>query len=321
MLLASFSLSGWTGSILKTDLCEPRDREGVSPNMNPTETPNDDMDFRTFFGKCPTAAKTETKPETKTYPMSLTTEKIVEHMCKTKKWVLRNGPRHNWFVIKGKTLYIDEKEGCRIVCADKAFEAQVSQAFKTAWDDLTPPEERETKTETKTETEPFKPFWNGVCVSHDPDTETKTEDDLEFEEAYRQGFKDGREEENSELLLNGWDFEPTLRDLANGCPPMSKWIGDECFYRYMTKEERESIYFHGQVIKFPVRWGLDGTTYERRGIPQKEWEAGERWTLGRVWRTARAVYSKNKQKAVKEMGDHHFWEGICEKTGEIYTGS
>jgi hypothetical protein len=28
--LASFSLSGWTGIILKTDLCEPRDREGVS---------------------------------------------------------------------------------------------------------------------------------------------------------------------------------------------------------------------------------------------------------------------------------------------------
>jgi hypothetical protein len=110
------------------------------------------MDVRSFFS-CPTAVKTETiktktktiktETETKTYPMSLTTEKIVEHMCKTNKWVLRNGPRHNWFVIKGKTLYIDEKEGCRIVCANKAFEARVSQAFKVAWDDLTPPDEEE----------------------------------------------------------------------------------------------------------------------------------------------------------------------------------
>jgi hypothetical protein len=264
--------------------------------MNPTETPNDNMDVRSFFGKCPTAAKTETKTETKTYPMSLTTEKIVEHMCKTEKWVLRDGPRDKWFRINGKTLYIDEKEGCRIVCADKAFEAQVSQAFKTAWDDLTPPEERETK------------------------TETKTEDDL-LTRAYWDGWDEAKKEVIHDLLDDGWDFEPSLSEIVDGCPPMSKWIGDECFYRYMTKEERESIYFHGQVIKFPVRWGLDGTTYESRDIPQKEWDKGERWTLERVWKTARHIYSKNKQKAVKEMGDHRFWEGICEKTGEIYTGS
>ena len=50
---------------MKTDLCEPRDREGVSPNMNPTETPNDNMDVRSFFGR-PTATTTETKTKTKT---------------------------------------------------------------------------------------------------------------------------------------------------------------------------------------------------------------------------------------------------------------
>jgi hypothetical protein len=186
--------------------------------MNPTETPNDDMDFRTFFGKCPTAAKTETKPETKT----------------------------------------EEKPTAREVEA-----------------------------------------WEG---------------------GYEDGWNEATKEVIHDLLEDGWKFEPTLQDLANNCPPMSKVIGDEMIYRYITEAEGKRIYFPGREIHFPVRWGWGEVTYETRVISQKDWDKGDRWTFEWVWRIAKAIYSKNKQRAVKEMGDHQFWEGIG-TDGKVWVGS
>jgi hypothetical protein len=146
--------------------------------------------------------------------------------------------------------------------------------------------------------------------------ETREGRELAEEEAHREGQKDAVED-----LFSGWEFEPTLDDLANRSPPMSKEVNGEMMYRYPMKEEGEAIYYSGQVIKFPVRWDMGERKYELRQIPAKEWKAGKRWTLGRVWETACVVYSKNKKRAVKEMGDHHFWEGICETDGVVYVGS
>jgi hypothetical protein len=139
--------------------------------------------------------------------------------------------------------------------------------------------------------------------------ESREGQDLAQDEAHRQGMKDAMEE-----LSSDWEFEPTLDAIADRRPPMSKEVGGELLYRDFTDEEEGRIYYTGRVIKFPVRWDRGEVSYEERQIPAKEWKAGQRWTLRRLWEMAHIVYSKNKKKALREMGDHIFWEGLVGDT-------
>ena len=151
-------------------------------------------------------------------------------------------------------------------------------------------------------------------ISHDIKHLTE-EEEHETREIMRQGYKDAMEE-----LFSEWEFEPTLHDFANRFPPMRKEVNGITLYRYFMDYEEKKVLHTGQTIRFPVRWTMDGPEYEIRGIPEKKWKAGERWTQMKFWDTACAVYSKNKMRAVKEMGDHIFFEGI-DDDGTIDTGS
>jgi hypothetical protein len=103
---------------------------------------------------------------------------------------------------------------------------------------------------------------------------------------------------------------------------MQKEVNGIVLYRYFMEEEERQVLHTGQTIRFPVRWTLDGSgpEYETYSIPEKEWKGGERWTRRRFWETACMVYSKNKMRAMKEMCDHQFYEGIL-TDGTIHTGS
>lgn len=151
------------------------------------------------------------------------------------------------------------------------------------------------------------------------------------EEAYREGLKDGQEEtslwDDDETgtwkHFRGWDFEPTLGDFRDGVPPLSRLVNGVMLYRYPTERERNVVLTRSQKVVFPVK-RLSTAPYEVHetySIPKKEWDAGARWTLGRFLLYARRVYSKNHGKAVKEMGDHQFWEDINETDGTMYVGS
>lgn len=63
--------------------------------------------------------------------MGVTTEKIIAHMCASKKWRWSVKKNANWFIVDARTIYFNEDDG-KIVCADKAFEAVVNEAFTIA---------------------------------------------------------------------------------------------------------------------------------------------------------------------------------------------
>jgi hypothetical protein len=143
----------------------------------------------------------------------------------------------------------------------------------------------------------------------------KYSEDLEADEIYREGQKEAFEE-----IMSGWEFEPTLDVLADRGPPMVKHLDGIMLFRYPFPEEENEVLYEGREVRFPVRYGYDDIQYEVRTIPQKQWNAGERWTLKRIWTTASAIYSKNKRKAIRDMGDHIFFEGVGED-GTIHCGS
>ena len=64
--------------------------------------------------------------------MGITTEGIVESMCRANNWKLLAKKNHNWFVVRGHTIFIDEADGCRIVCKDEAFAKILEAAFDVA---------------------------------------------------------------------------------------------------------------------------------------------------------------------------------------------
>ena len=149
----------------------------------------------------------------------------------------------------------------------------------------------------------------------------KKEMDEEFKEEACEIMREGHKEAMEELF-DDWEFEPTLGDLARRCPPMQKEVNGIVLYRYFTDEEEKKVHHTGRSIRLPVRWGWgpDGVVYETYTISEKDWKAGVRWTLRRVWDYASRVYSKNRMRAVKEMGDHQFFEGIA-ADGTVYVGS
>lgn len=171
-------------------------------------------------------------------------------------------------------------------------------------------------TATETEKQQMLRTYAEVVAAREAERE---EADMSHDETYRQGIKDATEE-----FASGWEFTPTIDDLADGTPPMSKVFCDEIIYRVPNSTEKAQVLHEGKYLRFPVqeRWE-DGIvyTYETYAIPDKEWNAGVRWTLGRVWERAKMVYSKNNKKACRQMGDHRFWEGSIDKDGTIHYGS
>jgi hypothetical protein len=92
-----------------------------------------------------------------------------------------------------------------------------------------------------------------------------------------------------------------------------------------TERELDQLEHDGPTIKLPYDWGYDEETKEYHKtatftISKKQWDAGERWTLRKVWKQMRSFYGANKQKRMKSMGDHVFFEGFMED-GLAYFGS
>lgn len=130
-----------------------------------------------------------------------------------------------------------------------------------------------------------------------------------------------REETTMDMIVDEFEFEPTLHDLADGSAPYRFISREDVLYcRFPTDKERKSLVHEGQTLRFPVAWTLEGRKFETYSIPEKQWKKGERWTMDRFLSTARSVYSKNNKRNLKAMGDHIYFEGIF-RDGEVYTGS
>jgi hypothetical protein len=128
---------------------------------------------------------------------------------------------------------------------------------------------------------------------------------VELEEAYRQGFKDALEE-----VWSGWEFEPTLHDIASGGPTMSKEVDGEMLYRFPTKEELDKVIWTGPLFNFPIGYAGGGITY----TTYRAVLTGTTWTLREFVERARVIYSSAKRKHLKAMGDHIFFEGFIGDT-------
>ena len=134
-------------------------------------------------------------------------------------------------------------------------------------------------------------------------------------------YMETRKETTMDMIVDEFEFEPSLYDLADGSAPY-RFISEEqvLYCRFPTSEERKMVMHPGQTLRFPVAWTFEGEKFETYSIPEKQWKKGERWTMDRFLSTARSVYSKNNKRNLKAMGDHIFFEGIAED-GTIYTGS
>ena len=131
----------------------------------------------------------------------------------------------------------------------------------------------------------------------------------------------GRLNEMMKEKEEGWEFQPTVWDFVHSRPPMMKEINGELVHRYPTANEGEEVLYDGPSIRFLVRWRLDEREkYETHTISKKDWDAGVRWTLCKVWEQGRVVYSKNKMRAAKDVGDHIFFEGFM-SDGTAFMGS
>jgi uncharacterized Zn finger protein (UPF0148 family) len=143
----------------------------------------------------------------------------------------------------------------------------------------------------------------------------------ELEEAYRQGFKDAKEEdapmmeeawkggriEAKDELWVGWEFQPTLQDIANGGPTMSKEVDGELIYRYPTKEELDKVIWREPNFRFPI--GYDGGD-----VKYVTYRSALTWTLREFVERAQMIYSSARGKHLKAMGDHIFFEGFVGDT-------
>jgi hypothetical protein len=178
-----------------------------------------------------------------------------------------------------------------------------------------------TKTETKTELPAEWKAWvdglpeegrkivlNEIQARLTELTKPKTEtDEAYLDEAYRQGFKDAKEESD---LLGGWKFEPTLSDIANHRPTMSKEVDEEMLYRHPTEAELDQVIWAGELFRFPIAYTWDGieyTTYQAA-------KGAKTWTLGEFLERAQFIYSRVKGRDLKAMGDHVFFEGFIGDT-------
>ena len=116
----------------------------------------------------------------------------------------------------------------------------------------------------------------------------------------------------------------TMSDVASGHPLMSWWDEetDTQFFRHLDDAENKIIVTEEITFRFPCRYDPEVAGYyhyETFAIPLKEWNAGQRWTTERVLKSMRFVYSKNKSKNIKMLGDHQFFEGFDGNT--IHLGS
>jgi hypothetical protein len=128
---------------------------------------------------------------------------------------------------------------------------------------------------------------------------------LELEEAYREGFKDAKEE-----VWAGWEFEPTLHDIASGRPSMRKMVDGEQFFRFPTTEEEDKVIWTGELFRFPIAYTWDGIKY----VTYRAVLTGTTWTLREFVERAQMLYSVQKGKYLKAMGDHIFFEGFVGDT-------
>jgi len=139
-----------------------------------------------------------------------------------------------------------------------------------------------------------------------------------------QRLKEMRDEPKQEGLLSAYrdEFElnVTLNDLAQHNVKFQFFDGETFYYRDPTDEEWAEVVHPGKSIKFAVRWTYDGPEYDERFINEKDWKAGKRWTLERFATFAHAIYSANRGRRIKEMGDHRFFEGFAED-GTMMMGS
>ena len=132
---------------------------------------------------------------------------------------------------------------------------------------------------------------------------------LELEEAYRQGFKDALERAEEEVWAD-FKFEPTLQDIANGGPTMSKEVNGDMLYRNPTEAELDEVIWRGPLFRFPIAYTWDGIKY----VTYRAVLTGTTWTLREFVERAQMIYSVQKGKHLKAMGDHIFFEGFVGDT-------
>jgi len=114
----------------------------------------------------------------------------------------------------------------------------------------------------------------------------------------------------------------TLPNLVACLPEMSFYDEESGMfqYRYCSKKELDRIVWEGREFRFPIAWCCEkGTTYETHSITDELWDKGERWTLRKVLKMMRMIYSTKKNVNLYAMGDHVFFEGFSGNT--YYPGS
>jgi hypothetical protein len=161
---------------------------------------------------------------------------------------------------------------------------------------------------TMTQTDTMTDIRSFFAPKTETETEAKPEPETtqpELEEAYRQGFKDAKEE-----VWAGWEFEPTLHDIASNTPTMRKMVDGEQFFRFPTTEEEDKVIWTGETFRFPIAYTWDGIKY----VTYRAVLTGTTWTLREFLQRAQMVYSVQKRKHLKAMGDHIFFEGFIGDT-------
>lgn len=166
-------------------------------------------------------------------------------------------------------------------------------------------------------------------------TKMNTETDPKWTEmkAWIDGLSDeGRAnllERLTEETKRTWKFECCLWRLVEGDDVMECFHNSELSTREPTAEEWAEEQFAGTTLRLPYNWSYDGLNtdgtrkfYESKEfkISKKAWKDGDRWTLRKVVDTMRSFYGKNKNRNLRSLGDHTFFEGVMED-GRIYLGS
>jgi hypothetical protein len=137
--------------------------------------------------------------------------------------------------------------------------------------------------------------------------------EVELEEAYRQGFKDAEEEYSytTEKIIGSFEFEPSLVDIADRRPTMSLWVTDDTLiYRFPKDEELDEVIWRGPLFRFPIGWAGGDIKY----VTYRAGLTGTTWTRREFLERAELIYTAQKRKHLKAMGDHIFFEGFVGDT-------
>jgi hypothetical protein len=139
-------------------------------------------------------------------------------------------------------------------------------------------------------------------------------------ELYMETMKTQTVGELMDSIDDNFEFEFSLYDLVSGRGVFQCLASDRFYSRDPTPEELNSVVYEGKTLRFLVEWSLDGQKYEERTIPEKRWKKGDRWTMRDFLGVMKNIYSRQKNRDLKRVGDHVFFGGIMED-GTVYLGS